>query len=202
MASLIAAVQMGTLECHIQGVRVDKLQSPRRMIFDMDADEGLGFAAVRDAARLIRDLLAGAGLASWPLVTGGKGVHVTVPSRRTAGTRSVKLFARAFAAMPAERRPQHFTATLSKAARRGRIFIDWMRNDAGSTAATSFSLRARPCAPAAIPAPWDEMASLQRANAFDIRDALSRDWRSISAMKPGALSEKTVGVMKDTLSGL
>ncbi len=201
-ASLIAAVQMGTLEFHIEGVRTDRPQTPDRMIFDLDPDEGLGFAAVRDAAVLIRDLLAEAGLASWPMVTGGKGVHVTVPLRRTASTGSVTLFARTFATLLAERRPKAFTAKLAKADRKGRIFIDWLRNDAGATAVAPFSLRARPGAPVAMPVSWDELKKLRKANAFDIRNAQARDWSAIGTVKSGSISHATAEAMTAALERL
>ena len=201
-ASLIAAVQMGTLEFHIEGVRTDKPQMPDRMIFDLDPDEGMPFAKVRDAAALIRDVLAEVGLPSWPMVTGGKGVHVTVPLRRKASTQSVMLFARAFATMLAERRPKDFTARMSKADRSGRIFIDWLRNDPGATAIAPFSLRARPGAPAAIPVSWDELHRLQKANGFDMQGALARDWTAIGQMKPGNLSDRTVSRLTQALSGV
>ena len=199
-ASLIAAVQMGTLEFHIEGVRTDKPQSPDRMIFDLDPDEGMGFAAVRDAAFLIRDLLAEAGLPSWAMVSGGKGVHVTVPLRRTASTQSVALFSRIFATLLAERRPKSFTAKMSKAERRGRIFIDWLRNDAGSTAVAPFSLRARPGAPVAMPVTWDELRGLRRANGFGMKEALARDTSVLRAIKAGSLSDRSVAAVTEALA--
>lgn len=201
-ASLIAAVQMGTIEFHIEGVRIDKPQSPDRLIFDLDPDEGMGFAAVRDAAILIRDLLAEAGLPSWAMVSGGKGIHVTVPLRRIASTGSVALFARVFATLLAARRPQQFTATMSKAARQGRIFIDWLRNDAGSTAVAPFSLRARPGAPVALPVAWDELRVLRRANGFGMTDALARDTSVCRAVKAGSLSERSLASISDALADI
>ena len=199
-ASLIAAVQMGTLEFHIEGVRTDKPQSPDRMVFDLDPDEGLGFVAVRDAAFVIRDLLAEAGLASWAMVSGGKGVHVTVPLRRNASTQSVALFSRIFATLLAERRPKNFTAKMSKAERRGRIFIDWLRNDAGSTAIAPFSLRARPGAPVAMPVTWDELRGLRRANGFTMKDALARDTLVRHPVKAGSLSDRTINAITAALA--
>ncbi len=199
-ASLIAAVQMGTVEFHIEGVRTDRPQTPDRLVFDLDPDEGMGFPLVRDAAALIRDLLSEVGLPSWPMVSGGKGVHVVVPLRRSASTQTVALFSRVFATLLAERRPKNFTAKMSKADRRGRIFIDWLRNDAGSTAVAPFSLRARAGAPVAVPVSWDELRLLRRANGFSLKDAMARDWLSIGKIKPGNLSAKSLGALDGLLA--
>jgi bifunctional non-homologous end joining protein LigD len=199
-ASILAAVQMGTLEFHIEGVQTDKPDTPDRMIFDLDPDEGLDFAPVRDAAFLIRDILRDCGLPSWPMVTGGKGIHVTVPLRRTASTQSVSLFARTFANLLAEGHPKTFTAKMSKAERKGRIFVDWLRNDKGSTAVAPFSLRARPGAPVAVPVAWDELRNLRGAHVFGMTEALERDWKPIGQIKAGTVSDRTAKAMLEALS--
>ncbi len=179
-AGLVAAVQMGTLEFHVWGARRDRLDRPDRMVFDLDPDEGVAFPDVAAAARDIRDILADLGLPSWPLVTGGKGVHVVVPLRRTAGWDTVKLYARVFAQGLAAAHPDRFLAEMSKAKRKGRIFVDWLRNERGATAVAPFSMRARPGAPVAVPVGWDELRRLQSAASFDAAAALSRDWSAAS----------------------
>ena len=172
--SVVAAVQMGTLEFHIWGAAADDLERPDRMVFDLDPDEGLGFDAVRTAAREVRDRLADLGLGSVPMVTGGKGVHVIVPLRRVAGWDTVSGFARTFAAILAGRAPARFTDTMAKKERTGRIFIDWLRNKRGATAVAPYSLRARPGAPVAVPVSWDELAGLAAASAFSPEKARAR----------------------------
>lgn len=201
-ASLIAAVQMGTVEFHIEAVRIDKPLQPDRLIFDLDPDEAVKFPAVRGAVVLIRDLLAGVGLQSWPMVTGGKGVHIVAPLRRTANIESVALFSRVFATMLAERRPKDFTAKMAKADRKGRIFIDWMRNDAGSTAIAPFSMRARPGGPVATPVSWDELAKLRAASAFGMKEALARDWSGVGVPEAGSISDATVDGLDAAFSQL
>ena len=94
---VLAAVQMGAIEFHIRGTRADRAEKPDRMVFDLDPDPAVGFAEVREAAAEIRDRLATLGLPSWPMVTGGKGVHVVVPLARVASTETVELFAKLFA---------------------------------------------------------------------------------------------------------
>ena len=174
---LIGAAQMGALEFHIWGAARDRIERPDRMVFDLDPDEGLGFAKVVKAAQEVRDGLEAMGLDSAPMVTGGKGVHVIVPLRRIAGWDTVKFFARTFAQVLEDRAPDRYTATMSKAKRKGRVFVDWLRNERGATAVAPYSLRARPGAAVAVPVSWEELAKLTRADGFhigDMGDRLSR----------------------------
>ncbi len=170
----VACAQMGAIEFHIWGARNDKLDRPDRLVFDLDPDEGLSWADVRRAAFDTRDRLADLGLASGALVTGGKGVHVWLPLRRTRERDVVKLFAKTFAHVMAEAEPDRFTATMSKAKRKGRIFIDWLRNQRGATAIVPYSARARPGAPVARPVTWEELRSLDAPNGY--RLAGVADW--------------------------
>jgi len=195
-SGLVGAAQMGTLEFHIWGARRDRLERPDRMVFDLDPDEGLGFAEVSSAALDIRDLLSGLGLDSWPLLTGGKGVHVVVPLRRIAGWDSVKLFARIFAQVLAASEPERFTHEMSKAKRKGRIFIDWLRNERGATAIAPFSLRARPGAPVAVPVSWSELPKLESADAFDLKAALQRSWEDLTVPAPVGLSKERIEALE------
>ncbi len=171
---LISAVQMGTLEFHIWGARVDRLERPDRLIFDLDPGKGVGWEATRDMAAEVRGELSDLGLASAALVTGGKGVHVCVPLRRTWGWDTLKGFARAFAERLAERDPDRITAAAAMERRAGRVFIDWLRNERGSTGICPYSLRARPGAPVAVPVTWEELATLQDPAGFDAAAAADR----------------------------
>ncbi|GAD57267.1 ATP-dependent DNA ligase clustered with Ku protein, LigD [Limimaricola cinnabarinus LL-001] len=148
-AALLGAGQMGTLEVHIHGARNDRLDRPDRLVFDLDPDEGLAFEEVKRAAREMGDLMRRLGLSCAPMVTGGKGVHVVVPLRRVAGWETLRGFAQAVAQGFERRAPDRYTATMSKARREGRVFIDWLRNDTAATAISPYSLRARLMAPVA-----------------------------------------------------
>jgi bifunctional non-homologous end joining protein LigD len=198
-AGLVGAVQMGTIEFHIWGARADRLDRPDRMVFDLDPDEGMGFDIVREAALEIRDKLQALGLPSWALLSGGKGVHVVVPLRRTAGWETVTLFSRTFAQLCSRDAPDRYTATMSKARRKGRIFIDWLRNERGATAIAPWSLRARPGAPVAVPVSWDELGTLDRANAFGLRDALARAPDLVALPAPVSLNNRIVTRLEDAL---
>lgn len=172
-AGLVAGAQMGAVEYHIRGTRRDRPDRPDRLVFDLDPDEGLSFADVRAAAFELRDRLDALGLPTWPMLTGGKGIHVVADIRRTTGWDTVKLFARTLAHLLAAEQPDRYVAVMSKAKRAGKIFIDWLRNDAQATAVSPFSCRAREGAPIAMPLSWDALDRTDRANAYDIRTGLA-----------------------------
>ena len=174
VAGLAGGVQMSTLEFHIWGSRIDKLEKPDRIIFDIDPDEGLDFAEVRDAARHIRDVLGVLGLQTFPMVTGGKGIHVIAPLKPKLEWPEVKAFCHAFADMLEATQPEHFTANIRKVQRKGRMFVDYLRNERGSTAIAPFSTRAKPGIPCAVPVAWDELDAIKAANIFSLTAAAER----------------------------
>jgi bifunctional non-homologous end joining protein LigD len=168
---LLACVQMGTIEFHGWGSHVDALEKPDRMVFDLDPDEKLNFAAVKKAALDIRRQLADLGLVSFAMLSGGKGVHVVVPLDPGHSWDAHKDFSRRFAEALSIAEPDRYVATMSKAKRRGKIFIDWLRNQRGSTAILPYSARAREGAPVAVPIGWDALADVKGAGAWSIKDA-------------------------------
>ncbi len=168
---ILACVQMGTIEFHGWGSRVDKLEHPDRLVFDLDPDVGLDFDKVKEAAVRLRDLLGDLGLVTFPLLTGGKGIHVVAPLDRSATWTRVKSFAERFSRAIAEAEPEMFTANIRKDQRKGRIFLDWLRNQRGATAIMPYSARAREGAPVAAPIAWEELGKFKGGNAFSIRDA-------------------------------
>ncbi|MEY4237569.1 MAG: ligase [Pseudomonadota bacterium] len=167
---LLECVQMGAIEFHAWGSHASNLEQPDRMVFDLDPDTGLRFAEVRKAALDINRRLAALGLISFAMLSGGKGIHVIVPLRPERDWDAVTAFARGFAQEMAAAEPDRFVATMSKARRKGRIFIDWLRNQRGSTAIMPYSVRARDGAPVAAPVTWPELAKLDTAAAFHLPD--------------------------------
>ena len=131
------------------------------MIFDLDPDERLDWREVVDAAYELRDALAALGLVPFVRTTGGKGLHVVVALERRHAWPAVKGFALAFVKAMVARAPRRYTANSSKQARRGRIYIDYLRNGRGATAVGSYSLRARAGVPAATPVTWSELADIE-----------------------------------------
>ncbi|MEK1931420.1 MAG: DNA ligase D [Pararhizobium sp.] len=171
---LIAAVQMGTIEFHIWGSTVDKLDAADRLVFDLDPDPSVTFETVKTAAVDLRKTLDDIGLKSLALVSGGKGIHVIVPLSRDSPWEDAKAFAKALSVKIADQDPDHYIATMSKVKRKGRIFIDWLRNERGATAVAPYSIRARKSGPVATPVTWEELTGLDAANTFHIPDILGR----------------------------
>jgi bifunctional non-homologous end joining protein LigD len=168
---ILACVQMGTIEFHGWGSRANKLEYPDRLVFDLDPDEGLDFNKVKAAAVRLRALLADLGLVTFPMLTGGKGIHVIAPLDAKSDWSKVKSFAERFSRALAEAEPDMLTANIRKNQRKGRIFLDWLRNQRGATAVMPYSARAREGAPVAAPIGWEELDKIKSGAAYSIRDA-------------------------------
>jgi bifunctional non-homologous end joining protein LigD len=187
---LLALVQMNVLEFHPWGSQVDSPEKPDRMVFDLDPAEGISWKQIVAAARDVRARLGDAGLQSFVRLTGGKGLHVVAPFKRGPSWDELKDFCEGFANAMTADRPQTYIATMSKAKRTDKIFIDWLRNSRGATSVTSWSLRAREGAPVAVPIAWEELGRVRSASAFGLRKALRRvaslasdPWAEIYALK-------------------
>ncbi|MEQ1953753.1 DNA ligase D [Mesorhizobium sp. CN2-181] len=157
---LSALVQFGVVEVHIWGATTEAIETPDQVVFDLDPDEGLGVEDVRKATWAVKAKLDELGLPSFLKTSGGKGFHVVVPLKPKADWAAVKGFAHDFAHAMAETEPDKYTATLSKKARTGRIFIDYLRNGRGSTTVAPFSARGKPGATVSVPVPWHMLDSL------------------------------------------
>jgi len=182
---LLACVQMGTIEFHGWGSKVEKVECPDRLVFDLDPDVGLDFSRVKEAAVRLRGLLQDLGLKSFPLLSGGKGMHVVVPLDASKDWPTVKSFADRFSRAISEAEPEMFTANIRKVQRKGRIFLDWLRNQRGATAVLPYSARGREGAPVAAPIAWDELDRYEGGNHFTIRDADELLKRASSKMLAG-----------------
>lgn len=156
-AGLAGLVQLGVVEIHIWGATIDAIETPDQIVFDLDPDDGVAARKVRDAALEIRDRLKELGFDSFIKTSGGKGYHVSLPLKPKADWGTVKTFAHDFARAMAQAQPKLYTATLSKKARSGRIFIDYLRNGRGATAVAPYSARARPKATISCPIEWREL---------------------------------------------
>ncbi len=174
VAGLMELVQMNTLEFHPWGSRIDKPEQPDMLVFDLDPDPEVGWKYVIAAARDVREHLRAARLESFVRLSGGKGLHVVVPIRRGPDWETVRNFTSAFAEAMAAREPLRYVATMSKARRKGRIFIDWLRNGRGATSVCNWSLRARKCAGVAMPVRWEDLARIAAPDAYDLKKALRR----------------------------
>ncbi len=169
-AGLLTCVQMGTIEFHGWGARIEDVEKADRLVFDLDPDEGLDFKDVVSAALHVRDQLVEVGLVTFAMVTGGKGVHVIAPLTPSAEWPTVRDFGHRFAMALAQAEPDRFTAALAKAKRSGRIFIDYLRNQREATAVMPYSARSRAFAPITVPVTWDELRLLDKPSHWHIGD--------------------------------
>jgi bifunctional non-homologous end joining protein LigD len=175
LPGLLSLAQMGVLEIHVWGSRGDRLDQPDWLVFDLDPAPDVPWKEVVAAAHLLRDTLSDLGLETFAKITGGKGVHLVAPlSPRRADWEAVKSFSQRIAQSLAEEFPDRFIAKMSKAARQGKIFIDYLRNDRGSTAIAPYSTRAKGGATVAVPLDWKELTAKLRPEEWTVETVPSR----------------------------
>ncbi len=174
LAGLITLVPMGVLEIHLWGSTADRYEKPDRLIFDLDPDPAVKWPAVVQAAREVRALLDELGLVSFLKTTGGKGLHIVVPIERRLDWDEAKAFCRAVADFLVAAAPNRYIAKMSKAARKGKIFVDYLRNDRGATAIAPYSTRAKPGATVSVPIDWKELSSRLTSDHFTIANLPQR----------------------------
>lgn len=155
--SLMGAVQMGTLEFHGWGSKLDKVEQPDWLVFDLDPDEGMDLATVRQGVRDLKSLLDEMGLIAFLKTSGGKGYHIVVPLSPSAQWEQTRGFAKLLAQSMEVKWPDRYTANMRKEKRKGRIYIDWVRNGRSATSVSIFSLRGRKGAPLSWPISWADL---------------------------------------------
>lgn len=180
LTDILALVQHGVLEFHPWGCRVDDIEHPDLLVFDLDPAPDVAWTEVLRTARELRDRLQELGLTAFPRTTGGKGLHLVVPLQPKAGWDTAKAFARAVVERQAQDQPRLLTTHMALAKRRGRIFLDYLRNGRGSTAVASYSARARPRAPVAVPLRWDELNPGLHSDHYTV-ETLPRRLRALRA---------------------
>lgn len=190
LAGLLSLVQMSILEIHVWGSRIDEPDRPDRIVFDLDPDPSVAWPQVVEAAHEVRSRLAQLPLVSFVKTTGGKGLHVVVPIQRRNTWDEVKQFAKRFAERMASDSRQKYTATMFKAARTGKIYIDYLRNVRGATAVAPYSIRAQPGATVSTPLDWKELTAALHADEFhvgNLRDRLASlqhdPWEGIATVR-------------------
>jgi bifunctional non-homologous end joining protein LigD len=193
--AIVSAAQISALEFHLWGSKNKDLEHPDRLIFDLDPDEELDFQVVKRAAFDIRALLESADLPSFAMLTGGKGIHIVLNVKPKLEWTEFKQFAGDVAEQIAALDPKRFIANMSKAKRKGRIFIDYLRNGRGATAIAPYSPRARGTAPIAVPVSWDELNTIPGASVFKLKDMHAR----LSEPDPWAnYAQSAVAITKTT----
>ena len=171
---LLDLVQAGVVEIHPWGSTVAHLEKPDRLIFDLDPGEDVPWSAVIETAFEVRARLEEFGLKSFVKTSGGKGLHVVLPIQPSVGWDNAKQFTQSLAEAMARDRPERYVAIMSKTARRGRIFVDYLRNGRGATAVAAYSTRALPLASVSTPLAWGELSEGVRADHFKIDNMRQR----------------------------
>jgi bifunctional non-homologous end joining protein LigD len=155
--ALLGAAQMGTIELHTWNAHVSNLERPDRLVFDLDPDPALPWAAMIEAAQLVRGMLDVLGLTSFCKTSGGRGLHIVVPIARYATWTEGMDFSRALAHKLADEWPDRFTATAGAPHRHGKILVDYLRNARGATTIAAYSPRARPRLGVSVPIGLNEL---------------------------------------------
>ncbi len=173
---LAGLAQMGVLEIHPWGSSNSDIEKPNMLIFDLDPDEAISWKTLADSAREVRSRLKKCKLESFLKTTGGKGLHIVAPIEPEHDWPVVKSFARGFASQMESENRQLYLTKMTKAARKGKIFIDYLRNDRGATSVAPYSPRARHGAPVAAPMEWKELdgAKVPRLLVADFEEWKSR----------------------------
>ena len=174
LRGIIGLVQLGALELHVWGSRAANVETPDLMIFDVDPDAGLAWERIVEACKTMRSRLDELGLKSWLKTTGGKGLHVCVPLSKRQGWDEVKAFSKALAEDVVAREPSKYTANPLKVKRKGRVFLDYLRNGRGATAVAAWSSRARAGAPVSLPLAWSELDARLAPSDWTVESAAKR----------------------------
>ncbi len=188
---IIAEAQMGTIEFHLWGSKVDTLEQPDMMVFDLDPDEGMELAQVRQGVRDLKTMLDGLSLTSFLKTSGGKGYHIMVPFAPSGSWDAFSSFAKRVAEGMEQLYPDRYTSNMRKEKRKVRIFIDWVRNGRGATSVAPYSLRARSTPTVSAPISWHELDHIA-PDAITIHNVLARlsqpnPWEDIFATEQGII---------------
>jgi bifunctional non-homologous end joining protein LigD len=170
---LLSLVQAGVLEVHVRGSTIQRLDLCDRIVFDIDPGEGVDWAGIVAAARDVRERLASIDLESFVKLSGGKGLHVVLPVAG-ADWETVKIFAQAVAQSMAAAAPDRYVAKMTKSLRRGKIFVDYLRNSLEQTSVAVYSTRARAGAPVSAPVTWDELGRIKASNQYTVLNLAKR----------------------------
>lgn len=172
--ALVGAAQMGVIELHTWNALVTNIGRPDRMVFDLDPDPVLGWDRMIEAAELTRTILTELGLESFCKTSGGKGLHVVVPLTEQAGWDEVKAFSQAVAQHMAATLPERFSAKMGPQNRKRKIFVDYLRNNRGSSTIAAYSVRARPGLGVSVPITWDEVPDTTAGDQWTIANLHER----------------------------
>ena len=196
--ALAGLAQMGVLEVHPWGSRNEDLERPDRLIFDLDPDESLAWKVLGEAASEVRSRLKKIGLESFLKTTGGKGLHIVAPIQPEMEWPAIKEFARSFVVAMEKANPTLYLTKMTKSERKGKIYLDYLRNERGATSVAAYSPRARIGGPVSVPLSWSELKEAERpvfrvAEFAEWRDRLKKDpWKKMTAVKQRVAAVKSI----------
>jgi bifunctional non-homologous end joining protein LigD len=196
---LLSLVQAGTLEVHVRGSTIDHLDLCDRIVFDLDPGEDVGWPAIVAAARAVRERLVARELASFVKLSGGKGLHVVVPTDAVEWAEA-KAFAEAIARSLAADEPERYVAKMTKSLRAGKVFVDYLRNTLEQTSVAAYSTRAREGAPVSMPISWQDLGRTTASDQYTVRNVAKRlrglkgdPWKDIGDIRQGLPRERKAG---------
>jgi bifunctional non-homologous end joining protein LigD len=165
--TLLALVNLGCIAVHVMNCRMDALDHPDWLAFDLDPSSGK-FSDAVEAGKILQKILNDLRIRSFPKTSGGKGLHVFVPLRHGQNQEQVREFAHRISQKMAKQSPELITVQMSKLKRRGRVFMDWLRNAFGQTIVAPYSLRPLPRAPISTPLDWEEVDPKLKPSSFNL----------------------------------
>ncbi len=188
---LLYQVQMGTLEFHTWGSRVKSLNKPDIMVFDLDPDEKLPLNKLREAVLKVKSILDELDLTSFLKISGGKGYHIVVPFNKTKDWDSFYGFSKNLSLIAESRWKNQFTTNVRKLERKGKIFVDYLRNNIGATCVAPFSLRAREGATISMPISWEDLNKIKpnEVNIKNYKKYLNDSWNDFFKVKQELLKK-------------
>lgn len=166
-------VQMNTIEFHCYGSNIDNLDRPDIMVFDLDPDVGMSLENIRQGAKDLKTILSKLNLTSFLKTSGGKGYHIVVPFKTAKDWDSFKEFSHKVAKLMEQTWPDRYTSNIRKEKRKGKIFIDWLRNTKGATSVVPYSVRARKGGKVSMPLKWSELMKIAPDD-IDMKEAIKR----------------------------
>jgi len=174
LEDLLSLVQIGVLEIHVWGSRIDKIELPDRLVFDLDPDPSVPWPRVIESAQQMRSFFKDLGLTAFLKTSGGKGLHLVLPVQRKLDWDDTRDACQQIAEAIVRADPSRYTANMSKAARSNKIYVDYLRNARGATAVAAYSTRARAGAPVSMPISWEELPTLRSPDQFSLLDVPAR----------------------------
>ena len=173
LSGLISEAQMNTIEFHVWGSRVPKIDKPDMMVFDLDPDEKLDIAKLREGVKDLKSILDELSLISFLKTSGGKGYHIVIPFKPSVSWNKFREFAKNIALLMEDKWPSKYTSNMRKTNRKNKIYIDWVRNAKSATSIVPYSLRIKKKAPVSMPIKWSELDKIAPSD-ITMKEALRR----------------------------